>query len=92
MGPDFEKRDLHWMRTLIFALISVHLAKGVPKASHYIPLCSLFFKVYLFIYFERESTHEWGWQRERERGRIPSRFHAVSTESHIGLNPGTIRS
>ena len=39
----------------------------------------------LFIYFQRdrESTNEQG--RGRERGRIPSRLHAVSIEPDTGL-------
>ena len=33
-----------------------------------------------------EQQRERGTERERERGRIPSRLHAVSTELDPGLN------
>ena len=36
----------------------------------------------------REKEHEWGRcrKREREKERIPSRLHAVSTETYVGLD------
>ena len=47
--------------------------------------------MYVYMYFERERALKWwrGRVRERERGRerIPSRHHAVSTESDEGLEP-----
>ena len=54
----------------------------------------------LFIYFEGESlgtgAHELerGKVRDRERDRIPSRLHAVSTEPNTGLDitNGTMRA
>ena len=47
-------------------------------------MLNLFFNVYLFLR-ERESTHELGRDRERGRERMPSRFHAISTEPDVGL-------
>ena len=35
----------------------------------------------------RERKHELGRGREKERERIPSRLHAVSTEPDEGLEP-----
>ena len=43
-----------------------------------------FFKAYLFILRERESMSREGRQREKER--IASRLHAVSSESNTGLD------
>ena len=42
----------------------------------------------MFIYSEREtaSTQAREGQRERERERVPSRLHVVSTEPDIGLD------
>ena len=37
----------------------------------------------MFIYFEKGRAGE----GPRERERIPSRLHAVSAESDVGLNP-----
>ena len=39
----------------------------------------------LFIYFERESMSRG--EAEREKERIPSRLHIVSTEPDAGLDP-----
>ena len=39
----------------------------------------------MFIYFERESEHELGRDREKERQRIPSRLHSASAEPDAGL-------
>ena len=51
---------------------------------------TFFFKVYLFIFRERERTHagtsRGGAERKRGRKRIPSRFCTVSTEPDMGLN------
>ena len=49
-----------------------------------------FFKDFFltFAYFLREKQNaEMGRGREKERKRIPSRFHAVSAESDTGLEP-----
>ena len=45
-----------------------------------------FFKfTYLFILRERERESKQGRDREKGRERIPSRFHAVSTEPNSGF-------
>ena len=45
--------------------------------------------IYFIIYFERERAwgNEWRRGRERDRERIPSKLHAVSTETDTGLEP-----
>ena len=54
------------------------------------PFELLFFKK-ISIYFERkrENVHTRAsvGEGQRERERIPSRLHAVSSEPHTGLNP-----
>ena len=42
--------------------------------------------IYLFLR-ETERASEQGRGRERERETIPSRFHAISTEPDVGLEP-----
>ena len=37
-----------------------------------------------FIYFETERESMLKGQRKRERGRIPSRLHTISTEPDVG--------
>ena len=74
-------------------LVEHQVAREVEKK--HIP----FFNVYLFILREekesasaggvgreKERKRERASERERERERIPSRFHAVSTEPNMGLN------
>ena len=54
-----------------------------PSFEHFL---LLYF--FMFILREQESVHtyEQGRGRERERGRIPSRLHTISTEPYMGLN------
>ena len=52
-------------------------------------LLFLFFKVYFYLFWERESKSG----RDRERGRQnPSRLQAISTESDVGLKLTNVRS
>ena len=54
----------------------------------------LFFsEVYLFISETEIVPEEEGAERERERERerIPSRLRAVRAETHVGLEPTTVR-
>ena len=49
----------------------------------------------MFIYFERENERgerEHGTDREKGRGRIPSRLCTVSTKPDVGLDLTTVRS
>ena len=41
--------------------------------------------VFFLSLFEREKAHAGKGQKERERKRVPSRFHTVSTEPSAGL-------
>jgi len=60
-----------------------------------VPHKSLFFKKDLFIYLsererKRERQHKQEGQRERERESQMDSF--LSTEPHVGFDPGTLRS
>ena len=56
------------------------------RLSHPGALHAFFFKfIYLFLR-QREFVCEREPRRGRERGRIPSRLHAVSTEPNVGFD------
>ena len=66
------------------------LAQSLTLSRYY-----LIIFIYLFLRererereFERESREE----AETEEERIPSRLHAVTAESNMGLDPTTMRS
>ena len=56
--------------------------------------CHFFLSLFILRKRERETVGGGGREREREkeRERIPSKFHAVSTEPNAGLNPTTLGS